>query len=54
MYRRTEKDSFRSENLEKDVKDLNTYKDFGAIPGFIKFNVFCPTPEIIVPGGLTF
>jgi len=45
VYRRIEKNSFRSKKLEKDVKYLNTCKDYGIIPDFIKFKVYCPIFE---------
>ncbi|XP_069995971.1 uncharacterized protein [Penaeus vannamei] len=43
LYRKIERNSFRSKKVEKDLKFLEICKCYGTIPDFIKFRVYCPT-----------
>jgi len=43
LYRKIERNSFRSKKVEKDLKFLEICKCYGTIPDFNKFRVYCPT-----------
>lgn len=44
-FRRTEKLSYRSKKLQKDIKFLNICKNYDVIPQFLNFRVYNPVFE---------